>query len=115
MTRLPDLAQRSRLVELLQSRGLVIAALVLLDVFEVLDEVGDVIVIVISSARWPLLALLNCLVGLGELAEGRERIRTELVENARDELSELLNLAGTVDGESVGRNGGVDWGENAIR
>ena len=67
-----------------------------------------VIIIVISSCWWPLLALLDSLVGLGELAEGRERVGAELVEDAGHELGELLDLAGAVYGEGVGSNSCVD-------
>lgn len=96
-------------VELLQCRRLVIvAALVFLDSLEVLDEVGDIVVVVVTSAGWSLLALLDGLVGLGELAQGGERVRAELVKDTRNELSELLDLAGTVDGEGVRGNGGVN-------
>lgn len=90
------------LVELLQCRGLVVVvALVLLDSVEVLDEVGDIVVVLIGSAGWPLLALLDGLVGLGKLAERRERVRAKLVEDARNELSELLNLTSAVDSKGV--------------
>ena len=97
------------LVELLQRRRLiVIAALVFLDGIEVLDEIRDVIVIVVGSTRWSLLVLLDGLVGLRKLTEGCERVRAELVENTGDELGELLDLAGTVDSESVRGNRGVN-------
>ena len=37
---------------------------------EVLDEIGDIVVIVVvGTSSWPLLALLDGLVGLGELAK----------------------------------------------
>ena len=79
----------------------------LLDV-EVVDQVGHIVVVVVlcRSVR-PLLALLERLVGLGELAEGREGVGTELVEDAGHELSELLQVPGAVDGEGVGGHGGV--------
>ncbi|RBQ90199.1 hypothetical protein VDGD_20520 [Verticillium dahliae] len=67
-----------------------------------LDEVGDVVLIAV------LLALLHVLVALGELAEGGKGVGAELVEDARDELGELLVLTVAVDGEGVGGNGGVD-------
>lgn len=60
-----------RLVELLKCWRLVVVvvALVVLNGLKVLDEVRDIVVVVISSARWPLLVLLDGLVGLGKLAE----------------------------------------------
>ena len=106
----PGLRLLAVLVELLQCRGLVvIASLVLLDGVEVLNEVGDVVVVLIGGARWPLLALLDGLVGLGKLAERRERVRAELVEDARNELGKLLNLTSAVDREGVGRYSRMYW------
>ena len=64
-----------------------------------LNQVGDVLVV---------LVLLLELVALGELAERREGVGAELVEDAGDELGELLVLAVAVDGERVGLDGGVD-------
>lgn len=68
------------------------------------------LIIVIILLVFALTTLLEALVGLGELAQGCEGVRTELVENARDKLGELLVLAVAVDGEGVGRDGGVDYG-----
>lgn len=73
-----------------------------------LDEVGDVVLIAV------LLALLHVLVALGELAEGGKGVGAELVEDARDELGELLVLTVAVDGEGVGGNGGVDLGRGEV-
>lgn len=73
-----------------------------------LDEVGNVIVVLLLVLA--LDALLHALVALGELAEGSERVGAELVENAGDELGQLLVLTVAVDGESVGGNGSVDYG-----
>ena len=99
------------LLELLLLLLLGLAALgsgLVLDGVEVLDKVGDVVVVVVRAAGWwPLLALLDGLVRLGELAERRERVGAELVEDAGDELGELLHVAGAVDGEGVGGNGRV--------
>lgn len=69
-------------------------------------QVGDVVLISL-----PLLALLHVLVALGKLAERRERVGAELVEDTGDELRELLVLTVAVDGECVCRNGGVDCTE----
>lgn len=69
-------------------------------------QLGDVVLISL-----PLLALLHVLVALGKLAERRERVGAELVEDAGDELRELLVLTVAVDGECVCRDGGVDCTE----
>lgn len=68
-----------------------------------LDQVGDVVLLTV------LALLLHVLVALGELAEGGEGVGAELVEDAGDELGELLVLAVAVDGEGVGGDGGVDY------
>ncbi len=74
-------------------------------VLEVLagDEVRDIIVIRL------LLALLHVLVALGQLAERGQGVGAQLVQDAGDQLGELLILAVAVDGEGVGRDGGVDY------
>lgn len=64
-----------------------------------LNEVGDVLVV---------LVLLLELVALGKFTERGERVGAELVEDAGDELGELLVLAVAVDGEGVGLDSGVD-------
>ena len=101
-----ELALLRRLLALGRGR---VSGLVL-DGVEVVDEVGYVVVIVVLSAAgwWPLLALLDRLVGLGELAEGRERVGAELVEDTGYEFGQLLVLAVAVDGKGVGRDGSVD-------
>lgn len=71
-----------------------------------LDELGDLVVVVTTLLA--LTALLEALVALGELAEGSKGVGAELVEDAGDELSELLVLTVAVDGEGVGGNSGVD-------
>ena len=53
-------------------------------------------------------ALLEALVALGELAERSERVGAKLVQDAGDELGELLVLTVAVKGEGVGRHSGVD-------
>jgi hypothetical protein len=76
---------------------------------KVLNKIGDVVVVFVASfATSSARLLLDCLVGLGELAERRERVRTELVEDAGDELGELLDVTSTIDGECVGRECSVD-------
>jgi len=73
-----------------------------------LDKVGDVIIVLLLVLT--LDTLLHALVALGELAEGSERIGAKLVEDAGDELGQLLVLTVTVNGEGVGRDGGVNCG-----
>lgn len=69
------------------------------------DEVGDVVIILTT-----LLVLLgDVLVALGELAQGSQGVGSELVQDAGDELGELLVLTSAVDGEGVGGDGGVDY------
>lgn len=72
-----------------------------------LHKVGDIILIIILLLT--TLALLHVLIALGELAEGSEAVGAELVQDARDELGELLLLAVAVEGEGVGGDGGVDF------
>jgi hypothetical protein len=72
-----------------------------------LDQVGDIILLIIILLL--TLGLLHVLVGLGELAEGGEAVGAKLVEDTGDELGEFLLLAVAVEGEGVGRDGGVDW------
>jgi hypothetical protein len=54
------------------------------------------------------LTSLHALVALGELPQVSERVGPELVEDAGDELGELLVGAVAVDGECVGAHGSVD-------
>lgn len=68
------------------------------------NKVWDVVIVLLLGA----LLLLHALVALGQLAKGGKGIWAELVEDTWDELGELLVLTGTVDGEGVGWNGGVD-------
>ena len=73
------------------------------------NEVGDVVVIFVVVLLVVLaLLLLHALVALGELAQRRQRVGAELVEDTGDELGELLVLAVAVDGEGVGWDGCVD-------
>ena len=108
-TRKPRLVQSSLLLLL---RRLLLSTLLLvfhLYRVEVLDQIGDIVIIVIgggttSDGGLPLLALLDGLVGFGQFTEGGEGVGAELVEDAGDELGEFFHLAGTVDGEGVGGN-----------
>lgn len=68
-----------------------------------LNEVGNLVVVL------ALLVLLHGLVALGELAEGGQGVGAELVQDAGDELGELLVLAVAGDDKGVGGDGGVDW------
>lgn len=54
------------------------------------------------------------LVGLGNLAQVRDGIRSELVQDSGDKLRELLVLTGTIDGVGVGSNGRVDCARGAL-
>jgi hypothetical protein len=66
------------------------------------NEVGDVVIVVVVLLLVVLaLLLLHALVALGELAQRRQRVGAELVEDAGNELGELLVLAVAVDGEGV--------------
>lgn len=74
-----------------------------------LDELRDVLIVRVVLLRAVLtLLLLQALVALGELSQGSEGVGAELVEDAGDELGELLVLTVSVDGEGVGGDGGVD-------
>jgi hypothetical protein len=61
-----------------------------------------------------LLGLLHVLVALGELSEGSEGVGAKLVQDAGDELGELLVLTVAVDGESVVRDSGVNLGSSEV-
>lgn len=74
-----------------------------------LDQFRNVIVVLVLLALLTLGALLHVLVALGQLAERSEGVWTELVEDARYQLGELLVLAVAVDGKGVGWNGSVDY------
>ena len=77
-----------------------------------LDQIRYLVVIVIAAllAVLALAALLQALVALGQLPQAGERVGAELVEDAGDELRQLLVLAVAVDGEGVGGDGCVDCG-----
>ena len=67
-----------------------------------LDQVRYlVIVIVLLAAFLALAALLQALVALGQLPQAGERVGAELVQDAGDQLRELLVLAVAVNGEGV--------------
>lgn len=78
------------------------------------NKVRDVVIVLILLLLTLTLLLLHALVALGELAEGGQRVGTELVEDAGDELGELLVLTVAVDGEGVGGDGGVDCAKSQI-
>ena len=54
------------------------------------------------------------LVRLGETAEVGEGVGTELVKDTRDELGELFGLTTAGDGEGVGAEGALDWGQRCV-
>lgn len=66
------------------------------------DEVGDLVVVSL------LFTLLHVLVALGELAERGKRVRSKLVEDARNQLRELLIFAVAIDGKGVCGHRGVN-------
>lgn len=68
------------------------------------DELRDVVVIGLLA----LLALLHALVALGQLAQRGKGVWAKLVQDAGDELGQLLVLAITIDGESVCGDSGVN-------
>lgn len=49
------------------------------------------------------------LVSFRETTEGSERVRTELVEDSRDEFRKVFLFAVAVDDPGVGGGGGLDW------
>lgn len=58
-------------------------------------KIGDIVIVCL------LLALLHVLITLSQAAERGQRVRSELVQNSGDELSELLILTITIDRERV--------------
>ena len=66
-----------------------------------LDQIRYLIVIIVLLALLALAALLQALVALGQLPQAGERVRAQLVQEARDQLGELLVLAVAVDCEGV--------------
>lgn len=72
------------------------------------DQVGYVVVVLCVGRALLALLLLHRLVALGELAQRGQRVRAKLVEDARDELRQLLVLAVAVQGKGVCGDGGVD-------
>ena len=71
-----------------------------------INQIGDIVLVIILLVA--ALRLLHVLVALGQLAERGQAVGAELVQDAGDELSELLLLAVAVEGEGVGGDGGVD-------
>ena len=77
-----------------------------------LNQIRDIIIALLLLRIPPFAAailLLHALVALRQLPEAGEGVGAELVEDAGDELGEFFVFAGTVDGEGVGGNGGVDF------
>ena len=68
-------------------------------------QIGNIIVVV-----GVLSVLRHVLVALGQLPKRSEGVGAQLVEDSGHELRKLLVLAVTIDGESVGGDGRVDWG-----
>lgn len=76
------------------------------------DEIRNLVVVGLLARGLGL--GLHVLVALGQLAQRRKRVRAELVQDARYELSELLVLTIAVDGKGVGRNRGVHCGTGRV-
>lgn len=75
-------------------------------------QVRDIIVVVIRLLLSVFaFLLLHALVALGQFAQRGERVRAQLVEDARDQLREFFVLAVSIDGKGVGGHGGVDCDE----
>lgn len=74
-----------------------------------LHQIRDIILLVVLLALTTGLALLHVLVALGKLAQRREAVGTQLVQDTGDELGEFLLFAVTVEGEGVGGDGGVHF------
>lgn len=74
-------------VQLIQVGLLRLLSGLLLEVngIEVLHQVRDVVVIVIPGG-WPLLVLLDSLIGLGQLTQRSQRVGTKLVEDTGNKL-----------------------------
>lgn len=78
----------------------------LVGLVKVLNNIGNVIVILGGTTGGGLrsgVLSVHGLVRFGELAERGERVRTELVEDTGDKLGKLLVDTVAVDGEGVAR------------
>lgn len=75
-----------------------------------LDKIWDIVIVGVTTLLPALLTLLllEALEALGKFPQLGKGFRTQLIENARDKLSQLLILAVTIDSKSVRRNGGVN-------
>lgn len=78
------------------------------------DEIRDIVVIVIVLLVLITLLLLHALEILGELAQRRQRVGAELVEDAGNELGQLLVLTVAVDSEGIGGYGGVNCSRKSV-
>jgi hypothetical protein len=84
------------LIQLLERA--VLDFLLLLLHIEGFDQVGYVVVVVLcSTGTGSLLTLLNRLIRLGEFSQRRERVGSELIKNAGDQLGELFDLSHAID------------------
>lgn len=72
-----------------------------------LDQLRDVVVVLVLLVL-AALGFLHGLVALGQLAERGQGVGTELIQDAGDQLRQLLVFAVTVDGEGVGWDGSVN-------
>lgn len=74
-----------------------------------LDQIRDIILLIVLLALSTALALLHVLVALGKLAQRRETVGAQLVQDTGDQLGEFLLLTVTVQSEGVGGDGGVHF------
>jgi hypothetical protein len=76
-------------------------------VIKVLNQVGDFIIILVGSGAFS--TTLSLLEGFGKLLKGGHGLRTQLVQNTRDELSQFLLGGATVDGKGVGVGSSLNY------
>jgi len=74
----------------------------------VLNQIGDLIIVIVFLAFGPL---VHGLVALGQLTERGQGIRAQLVEDAGHKFGQLLVFSIAVDGKKVARDGGVNWNQ----
>jgi hypothetical protein len=74
------------------------------------NKIWDLIIVIVSFLLFTTLLFLQALIRFSQSPQASQRVGTELVEDARDELSELLVFTVAVNCEGVGRNGSVNCG-----
>jgi hypothetical protein len=73
-----------------------------------LNQIGNVIIIFVLLLVFTTFCLLHRLVALGKFSERGQGVWAKLVKNTGNKLGELLVFAVSVNGESVGWDGGVN-------